>query len=100
MGYIRAEDILPPEVLLLVQSYIDGKLLYIPRKQVARNEWGSVSGSKAYYKSRNAMICSEFGDGVSIRDLMMKYCLSEKSIQRILRSGSTQTGDEEKKHEP
>ena len=99
MGYIRAEDILPPEVLQLVQRYVDGSLLYIPKKRVPRNEWGSVSGSKLYYRKRNEMICAEFGMGVSTCELMEKYCLSEKSIQRIVRS-STKAGGVEEEHEP
>ena len=32
MGYIRAEDVLPSEVLTLVQEFIDGQMLYVPKK--------------------------------------------------------------------
>ncbi len=31
MGYIRAEEILPIEVIELIQQYVDGKNIYIPR---------------------------------------------------------------------
>ena len=31
MGYIRAEDVLPSEVLTLVQEFIDGQMLYVPK---------------------------------------------------------------------
>ena len=99
MSYIRAEDILPPDVLLLVQSYVEGRLLYIPKKRIARNKWGSVSGSKTYYSRRNALICAEFRQGACVYDLMTKYCLSEKSIQRILRSSSRKGVGKKEKHE-
>ena len=32
MGYVKAEDVLPEEVLELIRQYIDGELIYIPRK--------------------------------------------------------------------
>lgn len=32
MGYIRAEEILPKEVVALIQQYVDGQTIYIPRK--------------------------------------------------------------------
>ena len=33
MGYIRAEEILPAEIIELIQKYVDGANIYIPRKQ-------------------------------------------------------------------
>lgn len=86
MSYIRAEDVLPPDVLALVQTYIDGKMLYIPKKQSDRNNWGSVSGIKEYYAERNAGICAEAQSGVRICELADRYGLTPKSIQRILRN--------------
>ena len=85
MGYIRAEDILPPDVLALVQRYVDGRMLCIPKKRTDRSEWGSASGSKTYYAKRNAAICAEHRSGAGLCELEAKYCLSQKSIQRILR---------------
>lgn len=32
MGYIKAKDVLPLEVIEQVQQYISGEVLYIPRK--------------------------------------------------------------------
>ncbi len=78
MGYIRAEDVLPSEVLTLVQEFIDGQTLYVPKKDAARNTWGSVSGAREYLAYRNAQI----------HLLAEKYCLSEKSIQRIIRDSN------------
>lgn len=95
MGYIRAEEVLPAKVLALVQEYIDGQMLYVPKKTSKRGEWGSASGTKAYLQERNARICCEYQAGSSTKLLSEKYFLSEKSIQRILRvsgpSGSAES---------
>lgn len=85
MGYIRAEDVLPSEVLTLVQEFIDGKMLYVPKKDAGRSTWGSISGTREYLEYRNAQICSEYRAGCSVHLLAEKYCLSDKSIQRIIR---------------
>ena len=38
MGYIRAEEILPTEIVELIQQYVDGTNIYIPRKPQHRQE--------------------------------------------------------------
>ena len=43
MGYIRAEEILPGEIIELIQEYVDGTNIYIPRKQEHRG-WPSPPG--------------------------------------------------------
>ena len=32
MGYMKAEEILPIEIIELIQQYVDGENIYIPRK--------------------------------------------------------------------
>ncbi len=85
MRYIRAEDILPSELLSAIQEHIDSVMLYIPRKSPAKSTWGSVNGTKEYYAERNSLIIKEYSGGISIPALAEKYCLSEKSIQRIIK---------------
>ena len=46
MGYIRAEEILPNEIIELIQQYIDGTNIYIPRKPQHRQEWGTRTAYK------------------------------------------------------
>lgn len=94
MGYIRAEDVLPSDVLALVQEYIDGAMLYVPAKNPGRNAWGSVSGTKTYYSNRNALICAEYNNGAGISELARKYFLSEKSIQRIIKNAKPSCGEQ------
>lgn len=59
MGYIKAEDLLPPELLRRVQEYAEGQLLYIPRRDAHRNAWGSLSGAQTHLRERNARIRDE-----------------------------------------
>ena len=39
MSYIRADEILPKELLEAIQQYIDGQTIYIPRKE--KRKWGA-----------------------------------------------------------
>ena len=85
MSYIKAEDILPEELLEQIQQYVDGKSIYIPRKAEERREWGGSTPYKEELRLRNASICRDRQAGQSVPALAQKYHLSEKSIGRILR---------------
>lgn len=41
MGYLRAEEILPIEVIELIQQYVDGENIDILRKESNRQAWGA-----------------------------------------------------------
>ena len=92
MRYIRADEILPPELLEAVQKYIDGQLIYIPSKE--KQEWGSVTASRKYYCERNREIFLEWKAGASTEELSLRFSLSEKSVQRILRQQKVAEGGE------
>ena len=85
MGYVRAEDILPIEVIELIQQYVDGESIYIPRKAANRQAWGAGTQIRQELLTRNRQIYMDYLAGSRISELACKYCLSEKSIQRILR---------------
>jgi len=85
MGYRKAEEILPMEIIELIQQYVDGANIYIPRKQENRQEWGTNTSYKCELQSRNASIYRDYLSGISEGDLAKTYYLSEKSIQRIIR---------------
>ena len=51
MRYIRADEILPSELLEAIQQYVDGQLIYIPSKE--KQKWGSGTASRKYYCERN-----------------------------------------------
>lgn len=84
MSYVRAEDVLPEELIEAIQQYISGKSIYIPCKE--KKVWGSQNKTKQYYKKRNDEIYQKHIKGISTRILADEYSLSEKSIQRIIRA--------------
>ncbi|MCM1189153.1 MAG: CD3324 family protein [bacterium] len=86
MGYIRAEEILPVEVIELIQQYVDGGNIYIPRKAANRQAWGTGTQIRQELQMRNRQIYLEHLAGSKISELASKYYLSEKSIQRIIRN--------------
>lgn len=86
MGYMRAEEILPNEIIALIQQYADGINLYIPRKEDTRKEWGAGTQIREELSVRNREIYQGYLEGQKVSDLAVKFFLSEKSIQRILRT--------------
>ena len=88
MGYIRAEEILPIDIIELIQQYVDGENIYIPRKSAHRQAWGAGTQIKQELLMRNRQIYEEHLAGSKTSELAYKYYLSEKSIQRILREMS------------
>jgi Mor family transcriptional regulator len=85
MGYRKAEEILPMEIIELIQRYVDGESIYIPRKENQRKEWGDKTFIRQELEDRNFQIFTDFQNGYKVQELSIKYFLSEKSIQRILR---------------
>lgn len=85
MGYIKAEEILPIEVIELIQQYVDGENIYIPRKESNRQAWGTGTQIRQELLSRDRQIYKDYLAGSRTEELADKYFLSEKSIQRILR---------------
>ena len=89
MGYIKAEEILPMEIIELIQQYVDGQNIYIPRKAQQRKEWGAGTEIKRELAMRNQHIFDDYEKGLSVHQIAGKYFLSEKSIQRIVREMRT-----------
>lgn len=85
MKYEKAEKILPKDIIELLQDYIDGGYLYIPRKNNNRKAWGECSGFRRELESRNIEIYSKYIEGMSVKELTKEYYLSENSIRRIIR---------------
>ena len=84
MSYIKAEEILPEELIRQIQEYADGVYIYIPRKPGTRHAWGQETDYKAELKVRNDRIRSDYATGTGVTALSRKYHLTEKSIRRIL----------------
>ena len=94
MSYIRADEILPRELFAAIQQYVDGQLIYIPRKE--KQAWGSSTSAKEFFRERNERIYQAFLEGISEEELSRRFSLSRKSIQRILRNQklAAASGDE------
>ena len=84
MKYVKAIDVLPQEIIEIIQNYVDGEYLYIPRKNDNKKSWGEKSGIKNILKVRDIEIYEKYIKGLSISELSKEYFLSEKSIRRII----------------
>lgn len=90
MSYIRAEEVLPKELIETIQQYVNGKAIYIP--STSKKEWGSHIDTRQYLIQRNHEISQKYQGGSSIASLAKQFSLSEKSIQRIVREGKRVSG--------
>lgn len=88
MSYKKQIDLLPKELIEKIQEYVDGKVIYIPKKDVNKKKWGENTDTKQFLASRNQQIGLDFQNGMSIKQLSEKYYLSEKSIQRIIKQNN------------
>ncbi len=84
MSYIKATEVLPEEILDLIQKYVEGEYIYIPKKECNRKDWGETTKSKKETYERNSHIYKKYCEGISIKALSEMYYLSPKSIQRII----------------
>lgn len=87
MPYKKATDILPAHLIEAIQDYVDGGLLYFPKRS-KRMSWGDQSGSRQALLERNEEIVSRKALGESISDLAQAYFLSEEHIRKILKRRS------------
>ena len=46
MCYIKAKEVLPREVIELIQKYVEGKYIYIPKKEDNRQQWGCKTNTR------------------------------------------------------
>ncbi|WP_279379172.1 CD3324 family protein [Clostridium botulinum] len=86
----NSADMLPEELLELIQNYIDGEYIYIPRKECNRKTWGENTESKRKISIRNSEIYKKYKEGISVKVLSEMYYLSPKSIQRIISNMSSE----------
>lgn len=81
MSYIKACKVLPEELLELIQEYIDGEYIYIPRKEGNKKAWGEETKSKKAMGTRNAAIFEQHKKGVRVEALSQQFFLSGKRMQ-------------------
>lgn len=84
MSYVNANDVLPKILVEEIQKYVDGQLLYIPRKNETSLSWGERSGTKERLAERNQTIVKCYYSGQTSAELSKMFYLSEKRIQGII----------------
>jgi len=90
MRYVNAQDIFPDDVLAVMQQFIDGAYIYIPKKPDNHKKWGDNTRSKIEIQERNKKIYAKYKSGIVVNELATQYYLSDKSIQRIITQGKKQ----------
>lgn len=84
MSYASARDIFPEDILKIIQQYVDGECIYIPKKEENKIAWGELTQGKNEILNRNVKIYQDYLSGISMQNLSERYYLSPKSIQRIV----------------
>jgi DNA-binding NarL/FixJ family response regulator len=84
MKYVRADKILPEDLIKEIQKYIQGGYIYIPSQPEIRKRWGEKSKIRDYLQSRNTDIISKYKNGYSVSNLAEEFFLSESSIKKII----------------
>ena len=84
MCYITAKEVLPSEIIELIQKYVEGEYIYIPKRKNNRQGWGTANNTRKEINIRDYNIYNEYMNGASRVELAEKYFLSKKSIDRII----------------
>lgn len=84
MSYKNGKDILPPSLLKQLQEYIQGEIVYIPKREQKRAGWGENNGTRLIIERRNKEIYRLYKSGWTIVELIQSYHLSEDSIRKII----------------
>lgn len=84
MSYKNGRDVLPPGLLKELQKYIDGELIYVPKRADRRAGWGEMNGTRRMIEKRNQEIYRKYMSGSSVMELIRQYHLSEDSIRKII----------------
>ncbi len=84
MSYINATNLLPVDVIELIQDYIEGEYIYIPKKESSKKSWGENTTTRQELAKRNECIYAKYLQGDKVAELADEFFLSPKSIQRIV----------------
>lgn len=84
MGYQNGKTLLPEHLLALIQEYIDGESIYIPRKNQCKRPWGTVNQSRQQLAVRNREIYRKYAAGTPVPTLAGEYYLAPKTVYGIV----------------
>jgi len=83
LDYKNGTEVLPAHLLKEIQKYIEGSLIYIPKKST-RVGWGQASGTRRLIDQRNQTIVKLYKQGHSITELAEEFHLGEETIKKIV----------------
>ncbi|MDQ0157821.1 CD3324 family protein [Robertmurraya andreesenii] len=86
MKYVNANKVLPEKLIVEIQKYVQGEIVYIPKQESQYQKWGTSSGGRQMLDRRNAAIRNSFRSGSSIWQLAEEYYLSTETIKKIVYS--------------
>lgn len=84
MEYINAKDVLPKTLIIQIQQYVGGSIIYIPQKDDDKKSWGTSTNNRSEIVVRNNEIKDKKKNGASIDELMWEYHLSYDTIKSII----------------
>lgn len=85
MNYRKGSEVLPARLLKEIQEYVEGDLVYIPKKG-NKAGWGQKSGARELIDQRNRIILGLYEQGVAITELSNQFHLGEETIKKIVYS--------------
>lgn len=83
MKYVNAAEVLPEQLLIEIQKYITGQMIYIPNGNIQKS-WGEKSGSRSFFEIRNKQIKEAYQGGKSIEELSETFGLAYETIRKII----------------
>ncbi|OZI11805.1 hypothetical protein CEW92_09760 [Bacillaceae bacterium SAS-127] len=84
MKYVKATNVLPEQLIIEIQKYVQGETIYIPKQKKSYEPWGTRSGSRKTLDNRNSSIQQAFKNGQTIAQLAEDYFLSVETIKKIV----------------
>ncbi len=83
MNYKKGAEVLPARLLKEIQEYVEGSLVYIPKKS-RKAGWGCLSGTRQMIDKRNKKMVSLYEQGVTIPKLVDQFHLGEDTVKKIV----------------
>jgi Mor family transcriptional regulator len=81
---MNAKDVLPETLIVQIQKYIKGSVIYIPQSDNIKESRTTKTDAKNELAERNNEIRCKKKSGVSIDELMQEYHLSYDTIKSIV----------------
>lgn len=83
MKYMNGSEVLPEELVRLIQRYVQGSYIYIPKEE-AKENWGANTNYRNELAKRDSHIYRRYLEGIPASQLGSRYHLSSSSIRRII----------------